>query len=489
MSLDADTCYRAIRARDARFDGMFYVGVSTTGVYCRPICPARTPRRDRCTFYARPVEAERAGYRACFRCRPELAPGGASIDALPRLVREAVRRIEAGHLQDGSIEGLATDLGVTARHLRRAMEAELGVSPIELAQSRRLALAKQMLHDTRLSLTDVAFASGFSSVRRFNAVFRERFGRPPGEVRRATAGPVVAERAPITLRLDYRPPLDLEAMLGFLAGRAIDGVETVTGGVYRRTLRLGEHAGVVTVGPGRAVHSLDASISVELAPVLPQIVARLRSVFDLDARPELIATMLSSDPLLARSLAVRPGLRVAGSFDGYELGVRAILGQRISVKGARTLAGRFVSSFGEALPSSLLGGGADRLFPLPARIAALDQKKLEAIGIGRPAAAPILALSRAVASGALDLAPGADPERTAVELQAIPGIGPWTSSYIALRALRHPDAFPAGDLVLQRMMNVTTERQAEVRARAWSPWRGYAAFHLWALSLDKTELS
>lgn len=480
MSLDAETCYRAMRARDPRFDGMFYVAVSTTGVYCRPICPARTPRRDRCTFYARPAEAERAGYRACFRCRPEIAPGGAAVDALPRLVRRAVARIESGYLQDHSIEDLAAELGVSARHLRRAMEAELGVSPTELAHSRRLALAKQMLHDTRLPVTEVAFASGFSSVRRFNAAFFERFGRPPSAVRRSLV-PTRTACEGIRVRLDYRPPFDFEALLGFYRHRAIEGVESIDGARYCRTIRVGSHAGSFSLRPSASSRSLEAELSVELASVLPIVVSTLRAAFDLDARPDVIDAQLASDPLLAPSVRARPGLRVAGAVDGFELGVRAVLGQRISVAAARTLAGRLVRAFGDSLPEAASPHGVSRLFPPASRIAAASKAELEAIGIGSPASGPIVALARAIDSGELDLSPGADPERALAAMAAIPGIGSWTRAYVSLRALRDPDAFPAADLVLRRVMGVSTERQAEALARRWTPWRGYAAFHLWSL--------
>jgi AraC family transcriptional regulator, regulatory protein of adaptative response / DNA-3-methyladenine glycosylase II len=478
MQLDGDTCYRAMRARDPRFDGTFFVGVSTTGVYCRPICPARLPGRDRCSFYARAAEAERAGYRACFRCRPELAPGGASVDAVGRLVRAAVSRIEAGCLQDGSVESLAGELGVTPRHLRRAMEAELGVSPIELAQSRRLALAKQLLHDTRLPLTEVAFASGFSSVRRFNALFRERFGRPPGSLRRAAADPHGTADT-ITLRLDYRPPLDWSSLLAFFEQRAIPSVEHIDGTTYRRALRAGGRSGVISVAPAPDRSALVARVSLELAPALPAVVAKLRALFDLDARPDVVAAHLGSDPILAPSVEARPGLRVAGAADGFELVVRAILGQRISVSAARTLATRLVDTFGDQLPTESEDASALRLFPTASRLASLTEADLGRIGIGGPASRPLLAVARAVDAGDLDLDAISDNDVTVSNLLGVPGIGPWTVSYVALRALRDPDAFPAGDLVLRRVMGVSTERAAEERSRPWSPWRGYAAFHLW----------
>ncbi len=475
-ALDTETCYQALRARDPRFDGAFFVAVSTTGVYCRPICPARTPGKDRCAFFARPAEAERAGYRACFRCRPELAPGGAPVDAVGRLVRAAMARIDQGFLAEGSVAALAGELGVTPRHLRRAMEAELGVTPVELAQTRRLALAKQLLQDTRLSMVDVAFTAGFASLRRFNASFKERFGRPPSAVRREAtrgAGDV------LHLRLDYRPPLDWRALLAFLGARAVPGVEVVEGASYHRSVRVGARTGTIGVEADPTRASLRARVSVELAPALPALVPRLRALLDLDARPDAIAAHLGRDPLLSASVRARPGLRVAGSVDGFEIGARAVLGQRISVAAARTLLGRLALAAGEPLAASSSVAGLTRLFPTARAVTRLGEADLRQIGIGPPAARPLLALARAVDAGALALDAGGDPARVRATLEGLPGIGPWTSAYIAMRALGSPDVFPAGDLVLRRVMGAATEREAAARAAAWTPWRSYAAFHLW----------
>ena len=469
MTLDVDSCYRALGARDRRFDGLFFVGVETTGIYCRPVCPARTPARSRCVFFERAAQAERAGFRACFRCRPELAPGAARVDALPRLVARAVRLVDDGFLDSASVDDLAASLDVSARHLRRAMEAELGVSPLELAQTRRLALAKQLLTDTSLPLTQIAFASGFGSVRRFNSAFHDRFGRAPSALRRERG----VQDETVELALEYRPPLDWDALLSFLGARAIPGVELVASGTYRRTVVVGEASGWLEVAPHPSRPALAARLSLSLVPHVATIVRRLRAQFDLDARPDVIASALAADPLLAPSVAARPGLRVPGAFDVFELAVRAVLGQQVSVRAASTLAGRFAERFGRALDVPEPGF----TFPSAQQIAGTGAGDIAAIGLPAKRAASIVALSRALAGGQLEL--DAAPAQVVERLVALPGIGPWTAEYIALRALRWPDAFPAGDLALRRALGVDRPRDAIERARSWQPFRAYAVMHLW----------
>jgi AraC family transcriptional regulator of adaptative response / DNA-3-methyladenine glycosylase II len=474
-TLDARTCYQALRARAPRFDGVFFVGVATTGVYCRPVCSARTPRSDRCSFYRTAAEAERAGFRACLRCRPELAPGSAPVDSVPRLVATAVSRIEAGFLNEASIEELAHELGVTSRHLRRAMEAELGVSPVELAQSRRLAMAKQLLQDTALPVAEVAFASGFQSVRRFNSLFQARFARPPSALRRTDAA--VPPSRSLVLRLDYRPPLDWDTLLHFLRGRAIPGVEHVGESDYRRTVRLGGKTGWVIVRHARQRPALLAEISLSLAEVLMPVASQLRALFDLDAQPAVIAECLQRDELLAGLVRARPGLRVPGAFDPFELTLRAILGQQVSVQGATTLSGRLVARFGEALDSPF--PELSRLFPSVEPLAAASEQEVAALGLPLARARSILAVTRALASGSLKLDRHADVEPAMAALDAMPGFGPWTVNYVAMRALRWPDAFPAGDLGIRKALGGLTEKAASTRAESWRPWRAYAAMHLW----------
>jgi AraC family transcriptional regulator of adaptative response / DNA-3-methyladenine glycosylase II len=473
MSLDPETCYRALSARDARFDGVFYVGVTSTGVYCRPICPARTPVVRNCQFFGRAAEAERAGFRACLRCRPELAPGAAPVDAISRLVTAAAAQIATGALDQGSVAQLAARLGVSARHLRRAMQAELGVAPLELAQRQRMAVALQLLRDSQLGLTEVAFAAGFSSVRRFNALFQQRFGRPPSALRRATSCP--ADR--VRLRLEYRPPLDWAALLGFLAQRAVPGVEAVAQEEYRRAVLLDGRAGWLRVRPAARGAALVAELSASLVPVLLPVVARLRALFDLDARPDVIDRHLARDPLLRPLVATRPGLRVPGAFDGFELAVRSVLGQQVSVAAATTLCGRLVQRFGRPLALEL--PGLDRTFPAASQLAAAGPAALAAIGLPGARAGTLAALARAVAGGELGLGPAAGPEQQVAALQRIRGIGPWTAHYMAMRALRWPDACPAGDLVLRRALGVSSERAAALRMQPLRPWRAYATMHLW----------
>jgi AraC family transcriptional regulator, regulatory protein of adaptative response / DNA-3-methyladenine glycosylase II len=474
--LDATTCWGAVAARDRRFDGRFFVGVLTTGIYCRPICPARTPRRDRCRFFARAAEAEREGFRACFRCRPELAPGGGPVDAVPRLVSAAAARIEAGFLNERSVDDLAATLGVTSRHLRRAVAAELGVSPVDMAQSRRMALAKQLLHDTALPLSQVAFAAGFASLRRFNALFRERFGRSPSALRRAHGD--AAAPASLVLRLDFRPPLDWEAMLRFLAPRCTPGVERVDGLAYRRTARLGTRAGWLSVTLDPARPALRAEVSLSLAGALMQLVAGLRGMFDLDGRPDVVAAALRRDPLLAPSVRRRPGLRVPGAFDGFDAAVRVVVGQQVSVAAATTLGGRIAAALGD--PVETPHAGLERLFATPEAIAAAGEERIARLGMPGARARTLVALARAVVEDGLELHRGADPAVTRARLLELPGVGPWTAEVIAMRALGAPDAFPAGDLGVLRALGVASAREAEARAEAWRPWRAHATMHLWS---------
>ena len=477
MPLDPVTCWGALASRDRRFDGRFFVGVRTTGVYCRPICPARTPRRDRCVFFAHAAEAERDGFRACFRCRPELAPGAGPVDAVPRLVGAAAARIEAGFLNERTIEELAAGLGVTSRHLRRAIAAELGVSPVELAQSRRMALAKQLLHDSALSMAEVAFASGFASLRRFNAAFRARFGRPPSTIRREHG-----ERASpgtLVLRLDHRPPLDFEAMLEFLAARCTAGVEQVDRGAYRRTVRLGARTGWLSVSADPRRPALRAEVSLSLAGALVQIVPRLRALFDLDAHPDAIAAHLRSDARLAPEVRCRPGLRVPGAFDGFEAAVRVVLGQQVSVAAATTVSGRVAAALGQAIVTPY--PGLDRVSPTAGTVASAGEDRLAGLGMPGARARTLVALARAEAEGSLKLDRGVDPDTMRARLLEIPGVGPWTAEVLAMRALGSPDAFPAGDLGVLRAIGVTSAREAEARAERWRPWRAYAVMHLWAM--------
>ena len=472
VSIQPDTCYDALAARDPRFDGLFFVGVATTGIYCRPVCTARTPGRDRCSFYRTAVAAERAGFRACFVCRPELAPGTGDtppVDAIARLVARATRWIDEGFLNNGTVDALASGLGVSARHLRRAMEQTLGVSPVQLAQSRRLALAKRLLQDTHLRHADIAFAAGFGSVRRFNAAFAKRFARTPRDVRGEPSG--AADTGPLTLRLDYRPPYDWPHMLAFLAPRATPGVERVDGDTYLRVVSLDGASGVIRIRPHGRRDALQVEVSAPLIGSLMRLVARLRRQLDLDARPDVIVGCLSRDRLLAPALARRPGLRVPGGFDACETAVRAVLGQQVSVRGATTVAGRLVQRFGAPLAAP--ADGLTHRFPEAGVLAAADPAEIASLGMPRARAETVRAIAGAMAGVE-------DADDPISRLREIRGVGDWTAQYVAMRALRDPDAFPAGDLVIRRVLGGVTTAAARRMSARWRPWRAYAALALWA---------
>lgn len=476
MTIDDDACYRALAARDARFDGLFFVGVKTTGIYCRPVCTAKTPGRARCRFFESAVLAEKSGFRPCLRCRPELAPGHAPVDSVRTIARAAATRIEAGALSNGgNLEDLAASLGISSRQLRRAVRQELGVSPVELAQTNRLLLAKRLIAETHLPMVQVAFAAGFESVRRFNALFRSHYRLTPSMLRRAPSKAVAKES--LRLVLAYRPPLDWEAMLRFLAARAIPGVECATGDAYHRTVGIGEHRGWLRVSPIANRHLLAVDLATTLAPALPSILVRLRNLFDLDAQPDIIAGHLALDRRLAPWVARQPGLRVPGAFDSFELGLRAILGQQVSVRGASTLAGRVAQRFGEAIETPL--ACLNRISPTAESVAAARGTAVAGFGLPGARAESIRNLARVVARGEIDLEPGVDPAATVARLMELPGIGPWTAEYIAMRALRWPDAFPAGDLGLVKASRLKSAKALEEAAEEWRPWRSYAAMYLW----------
>jgi AraC family transcriptional regulator of adaptative response / DNA-3-methyladenine glycosylase II len=474
MPLDPDACYRALKTHDPRFDGRFFVGVSSTRIYCRPVCTVRMPRRENCHFFASAAAAEVEGYRPCLRCRPELAPGNASVDAIARLAQGAVDLIENGVLDAGGIEHLSARVGVTSRHLRRIFDAEFGVSPIEYAQTQRLLLAKRLLTDTALPVTEIALASGFASVRRFNALFKARYRMSPGRLRDARGGRALPST--LAFELPFRPPYDWNAMLGFLGDRAIDGVEAVTRDTYARTVSIRHrgslHVGRVEVQRAPKRTALRVSVSPSLARAIPAVLSRVKHVFDLACDPIVVAAALG--PLSA----AHPGLRVPGTFDGFELAARAVIGQQISVRAARTVLGRIAFSLGESLTSED-GGALTRLFPTAARIAALMPDDLVAMGVTRARARTLVAIAAAIESGRIRLEPESDVDTTVRELTALPGIGTWTANYIAMRALRWPDAFLAGDLVVLKALGETRPAPALRASEVWRPWRAYAVMHLW----------
>ncbi len=483
MDMDRTACYRAISTRDARFDGRLFVGVKTTGVYCRPICPARIPRFENVSFYPSAAAAQENGFRPCLRCRPETSPDLAFWRGTSNTVSRALALIEAGGLDDADVEGLANRLGVGARQLRRLFRQHVGASPVAVAQTRRVLLAKQLIHETSLPMAEVALAAGFNSVRRFNETFLQLFGRPPATLRRIR-DKTKREAGALSVRLAYRPPYDWDAMLSFLAARAIPGVEMVAGDVYRRTIAIGANSGVISVTPADK-NRVDVAIRFPDIAALPQIIARVRRVFDLAADPDRIGAHLSLDPVLAPLVARRPGLRVPGAWDGFELAVRAIFGQQITVPAATRLLGRLVQAHGARLPVTAGDHeGLSHLFPSPVRVADAD---IAALGMPGARALAVTSLARAIAADPALFSRGASLDEAIAKLRALPGIGEWTAQYIAMRELREPDAFPAADIGLMRAMADRdgvrpSPSELLARAEAWRPWRAYAALHLWAAS-------
>jgi AraC family transcriptional regulator of adaptative response / DNA-3-methyladenine glycosylase II len=484
MDMDDDACYRALSTRDARFDGRLFVGVKTTGIYCRPICPARTPLRQNVRFFPSAAAAQGAGFRPCLRCRPETSPDLAAWRGTSNTVARALGLIEAGALDDGDVDALAGRLGVGERQLRRLFRRQLGASPIAVAQTRRVLLAKQLIHQTRLPMAEVALAAGFGSVRRFNETFQQLYDRPPALLRRlAGAEEPAGSAGGVTLALPYKPPYDWAAMLAFLGQRAIAGVEQVAGDRYARTLAVGEDRGVVIVAPASG-ERLAVTIHFPRINALPAIIARVRRVFDLAADPAAINAHLSRDPFLAPLVAARPGLRSPGAWDGFELAVRAILGQQITVVAARDLAGKLVRAHGEPIPQAARYGfdGLTHVFPSPAALADVD---FATLGMPKSRASALASLTAAVIADPLIFGPRRSLEDAIADLTRLPGIGEWTAQYIAMRELREPDAFPAADIGLMRALagpdgRRPTAPELAARAEAWRPWRAYAALHLWA---------
>jgi AraC family transcriptional regulator, regulatory protein of adaptative response / DNA-3-methyladenine glycosylase II len=483
MELDQDACYRAMVTRDARFDGRLFVAVETTGIYCRPICPARTPKRENVRFFASSAAAQEAGFRPCLRCRPDCSPELASWRGTESTVVRALALIEQGALDDDDVEGLAERLGVGGRQLRRLFAQHLGASPNTVAQTRRVLLAKQLIHDTQLSMTMIASAAGFGSVRRFNETFLRLYKRPPSALRRKHGEPARGGDA-ISLSLSYVPPYDFAALLSFLAARAIPGVELVSSTSYARTIAIDGVGGTLEVSPSRTQENrLALTVRFPKLSALPSILGRVRQIFDLSADPVTIAEQLGQDAFLAPLVNARPGLRVPGAWDGFELAVRAVLGQQITVVAATKLCGTLVSVFGSPLAvGSSVAAGLTHVFPTPARLAAAD---LSVLPMPRARSAALVSLARAVAADPGLLNPQATLEEAVRKLCALPGIGEWTAQYIAMRALREPDAFPAADVALQRALaradgSRPTARQVLSQAARWSPWRSYAALHLWA---------
>lgn len=491
-----DSYYRALMAKDARFDGVFFTGVKTTGIYCRPICGVKTPRASSCEFFTSAAAAEAAGFRPCLRCRPELAPYALQQN-LAYAVWQKIASGELNHSSDaGGLESLSEAVGLSSRQLRRVLIQQFGVSPVELAQTQRLLFAKKLLQETNLPMTELAYAAGFGSVRRFNALFLSRYGLAPSDIRRTAEEKSNASSDTLNLRLAYRPPYDWRTMLDYLAMRAIPGVEAVDAShhpsSYVRSVRIGAMKGWLRVTRLPAKHLLQLEMTQTLSPVLMQLVSRVRKQFDLDANPAMIETHLQSDPVLAKSMLGRQGVRITGAFDVFEIAIRAVLGQQISVAGATTLSGRLVQRLGEPINTSI--AEISHHFPQAKLLASLEPADIAQIGLPQKRAETIRNLAQFAMHDGFSIKPGATLDDAIAQLKTVSGIGDWTAQYIALRALGFPDAFPAGDLGLQKTMAKNgamstlasahlTEKQTEQHASAWSPWRGYAAFILWT-SLD-----
>ena len=482
MDLDAKTCAEARKTRDARFDGRIFIGVLSSGVYCRPICPSRSAKEQNVRYFTSAAAAEEAGFRPCLRCRPECSPGTPAWMGTSATVSRALRLISEGRLEDG-VDGLASRLGIGSRHLRRLFLRHLGASPTQVAQTRRLHFAKKLIDETSMSMAQVALAAGFGSVRRFNETIARTYQRTPTRLRQLAHRATTAPDHEYWFRLPFRPPFDWERMLAFLSPRATPGVEAVEHGCYRRTILAGGLSGSIEAflendGAEHGGGALGVRICIPDPRWLFLIIERIRQMFDLNANPFEISSQLSADSLLAQAVARHPGVRVPGCWDGFELAVRAILGQQVTVKGASTLAGRLVREFGTAVaPRS----GLTHLFPAPEMLAGAD---LARVGLPAARAETIRGLAAAVCDGRIAFTGVPDLRDFLSRLRRLPGIGDWTAQYVAMRALGDPDAFPASDLGLLRAAGMRHARALEQRSHAWRPWRAYAAIHLWQSAHD-----
>jgi AraC family transcriptional regulator, regulatory protein of adaptative response / DNA-3-methyladenine glycosylase II len=474
MTLDTHICYSALKTRDARFDGRFFTGVTSTGIFCRPICPARTPKIENCTFYESANAALQAGFRPCLRCRPESAPMSAAWIGTQAVVRRALTLIDEGALDDAhSMSDFAARLGLGDRHLRRLFQTQLGAAPKQIALNRRLMFAKRLLKQTQAPITDIAFASGFNSLRRFNDAYKKTFSVAPSHERGEQSSQTQTQD--ITLHFSYRPPYDWNGLLQFFDQRGLSGVEEVTGVSYHRTISMDGHNGFIKISNDSVNNRIIARISNMPIIYLRAISQRIKRMFDVDADPDAIAHDLSHDPALAPLIKANPGLRLPGAWDGFEIGVRAIIGQQISVKGARTIATRLVQRLGEKLADDRF------LFPTPGVIANGD---LSHLGLTQKRCASL----QNFALNWIELDPAQPLDETLSRLCGLAGIGPWTAHYIVMRALGEPDIYPIADLALLRALEKmglpSTKKDLEQRAENWKPWRAYGALYLWSFDHD-----
>ncbi|HVX11373.1 MAG TPA: AlkA N-terminal domain-containing protein [Pirellulales bacterium] len=487
MSLEPKACYRAVLARDARYDGRFFTCVRTTGIYCRPICPTRPPKFENCVFVPTAAAAQEAGFRPCLRCRPESSPQLDAWQGTLATVSRAWKLIEAGALDEGNVASLAERLGIGDRQLRRLLRQHVGASPITMAQTRRVLLAKQLIHQTQLSMIDVALASGFGSVRRFNETFQKLYGRPPSAIRRRE---LASSSADLSILLPYQSPYDWQKMLEFLRTRAIAEVETISGNAYMRTVDLDGQAGTVCVSDAPEQSSLRVVFRIPRLEVLPSLITRLRRQFDLAADPHSIARVLSQDADLAPLVRARPGLRVPGGWDGFEVAVRAVIGQQITLKGATRLLGQLAIRLGSPLPLvEAEHVGLSRLFPRPEQ---LQREAIRELGIPMARVESLLAIAAACGANPQIFDPQRDLAESVASLRSLRGVGEWTAQYIAMRAMGESDAFLAGDVGLQRRLARGNQKLASsqllARAEGWRPWRAYALLHVWMADKEALQI-
>lgn len=493
MELDATTCQRARLSRDARFDGRFFIGVKTTGIYCRPVCPVRAPRAANTIFYPTAAAAAEAGFRPCLRCRPETAPGTPAWSGTFTTVGRALRLIAEGALDEGSVDALSDRLGVGPRHLRRLFMQHLGASPSGVAQTRRLHNAKKLIDATDLPMVEVALSAGYHSIRRFNTHFKDTYGCAPSSLRKSASRKKLSSRdqhsGDYQFRLDFRPPFDWQGMIGFLSRHATPGVELVDGNRYSRTIEVDGAVGTFTVESASDENCLRCNIHISEPRVLMQIIERIKRLFDLSTDSNEIASCLQNDSALKPLVKANPGLRIPGGWDGYEVAVRTIIGQQVSVAGANTTTGRIVQTYGSLLSGSLQESRLERLFPAAENLSCLNTATL---GMPVARAQTIKDLSLAVCRGDVSFSYANDPDLLYQQLTGIRGIGPWTAGYIAMRAMGDPDIFPRSDLVLLKMARhlfgtAITERDLLHRAQNWRPWRAYAAMYLWQMAGEKNN--
>lgn len=484
---DHERCYRVLSSRDARFDGVFFIAVRTTGVYCRPSCPARTPKRENVRFFATAAAAHADGFRACRRCRPDATPGSPEWDVRADTVGRAMRLIRDGVVEREGVAGLATRLGYSDRHINRLLHAELGAGPLALARAQRAHTARILVETTTLPLADVAFASGFSSVRQFNDTMRGVYGVAPRELRRHHRRPAAPTgEGRLRLKLAVRQPYDAEQVLAFLATRAVPGIESADTASYSRILSLPNGPAVVRLEP--RADRVEADLWLADMRDLGTAVQRCRALTDLDADPQAVVDVLGADPDLGPLVAARPGTRVPGHVDGFEVAVRAVLGQQVTVRHGRDLVAAVVQKYGTAVSDLAAWSGPGWTFPKPEALVGADPASF---GVPAARGGAVVALAEAMADGAIRLDPGADRAQTMSDLRALPGIGAWTAGYIAMRALSDPDVFLGGDVIVRHALRSlglpSTAATADAYATRWRPWRSYAVMHLWRHHIDPVD--